>query len=60
VNGKAVDLRQAYNSAAAADKQLAEDTSWKPVFRTQVHPAQAVPALLDGNVGPIYMAGEKR
>lgn len=60
VNGKAVDLRQAYNSAAAADKQLAEDTSWKPVFRTQVHPAQAVPALLDGNVGPVYMAGEKR
>lgn len=59
INGKIVDLRAAYNAAAAADKQLLEDTSWMPSLRTQVHPAQAVPALLKDNVGPILSAGEK-
>ncbi|TLM83970.1 polysaccharide lyase family 1 protein [Pseudarthrobacter sp. NamE2] len=59
VNGKLVDLRAAYNTAAAADKQLAEDTSWTPTLRTQVHPAQAVPALLKDHVGPVFAAGEK-
>jgi pectate lyase len=58
INGKAVDLRAAYNSAAAPDKQLAVDTSWTPVLRALVHPAQAVPALLKGNVGPVFTAGE--
>lgn len=60
VNGKVVDLRAAYNSAAPADKQLAEDASWAPILRTQLHPAQAVPALLKDNVGPIFTAGENR
>jgi pectate lyase len=58
INGKIVDLSAAYNSAAAADKQLAADPSWTPALRTQVHPAQAVPALLKDNVGPIFTAGE--
>ena len=58
VNGQVLDLRAAYNAEAPADKQLAEDTSWKPVLRTLVHPAQAVPALLKGNVGPVFTAGD--
>jgi len=60
VNGKRVDLLAAYNSAATADKQLVADGSWTPALRIKVHPAQAVPALLKDNVGPIYTAGEKR
>ncbi|WP_323959671.1 pectate lyase [Arthrobacter sp. JZ12] len=56
INGKVVDLREAYNASAPADKQLAEDTSWQPVLRTLVHPAQAVPSILKGNVGPVFTA----
>ncbi|MFC9771436.1 MULTISPECIES: polysaccharide lyase family 1 protein [unclassified Pseudarthrobacter] len=57
VNGKRVDLLAAYNSAAPADKQLVADGSWTPILRTKVHPAQAVPALLKNNVGPVFTAG---
>ncbi|WP_066289798.1 pectate lyase family protein [Arthrobacter sp. B6] len=57
VNGKITDLRAAYNAAAAPADQLAEDTSWTPTLRTQVHPAQAVPALLQNSTGPIFTAG---
>lgn len=60
VNGKIVDLREAYNAAAPADRQLAADDSWKPELRTHVHAAQAVPALLAGAVGPVFTAGEAR
>ena len=58
VNGHVMDLRAAYNASAPADKQLAEDTSWQPVLRTLVHPAQAVPAILKGNVGPVFTTGD--
>jgi pectate lyase len=57
VNGKITDLRGEYNAAAAPADQLAEDTSWTPTLRTQVHPAQAVPALLQNSTGPIFTAG---
>ncbi|MEW9871792.1 polysaccharide lyase family 1 protein [Arthrobacter sp. HS15c] len=57
VNGKIADLRAEYNAAAAPADQLAEDTSWTPTLRTQVHPAQAVPALLQDSTGPIFTAG---
>ncbi len=57
VNGKITDLRAAYNAAAAPADQLAADTSWTPTLRTQVHPAQAVPALLQNSTGPIFTAG---
>ncbi|ELT45647.1 polysaccharide lyase family 1 protein [Arthrobacter nitrophenolicus] len=57
VNGKITDLRAAYNAAAAPVDQLAEDTSWTPTLRTQVHPAQAVPALLQDSTGPVFTAG---
>ncbi|WP_050053584.1 pectate lyase family protein [Pseudarthrobacter siccitolerans] len=57
VNGKITDLRAEYNAAAAPTDQLAEDTSWTPLHRTQVHPAQAVPALLQNSTGPIFTAG---
>lgn len=57
VNGKITDLRAEYNAAAAPADQLAEDTSWTPTLRTQVHPAQAVPALLKDSTGPVFTAG---
>ena len=57
VNGKITDVRAEYNAAAAPADQLAEDTTWTPTFRTQVHPAQAVPALLKDSTGPIFTAG---
>ncbi|WP_242633429.1 pectate lyase [Arthrobacter sp. S39] len=57
VNGKITDLRGEYNAAAAPADQLAGDTSWTPTLRTQVHPAQAVPALLQNSTGPIFTAG---
>ncbi|WP_455835527.1 pectate lyase family protein [Pseudarthrobacter siccitolerans] len=57
VNGKITDLRAEYNAAAAPTDQLAEDTSWTPTLRTQVHPAQAVPALLQNSTGPVFTAG---
>ncbi|MDQ0767588.1 pectate lyase [Pseudarthrobacter defluvii] len=57
VNGKITDIRAEYNAAAAPADQLAADTSWTPTFRTQVHPAQAVPALLKDSTGPIFTAG---
>lgn len=57
VNGKITDLRAEYNAAAAPADQLAEDTSWTPTLRTQVHPAQAVPALLQNSTGPVFTAG---
>ncbi len=57
VNGKITDLRAEYNAAAAPAEQLAADTSWTPTLRTQVHPAQAVPALLKKSTGPIFTAG---
>lgn len=57
INGRKVDLRAAYNAGAPATKQLAADTTWQPVLRTRVHPAQAVPAILKGNVGPVFTAG---
>ncbi len=60
VNGKIMDLRAAYNAAATAENHLAEDTSWVPTLRTKVHPAQAVPGLLNGATGPIYTAGDSR
>lgn len=60
VNNHVVDLRAVYNASAPADKQLAEDNSWQPVLRTKVHPAQAVPAILKGNVGPVFTAGGAR
>lgn len=60
VNGHLLDLRAVYNASAPADKQLAEDTSWQPVLRNLVHPAQAVPAILKGNVGPVFTAGDIR
>ncbi len=59
VNGKITDLRAAYNAAAAPADQLAADTSWTPTLRTQVHPAQAVPALLQNSTGPIFTTGGK-
>jgi pectate lyase len=57
VNGKITDLRAEYNAAAGPADQLAADTSWVPALRTQVHPAQAVPALLQGSTGPVFTAG---
>ena len=57
VNGKITDIRAEYNAAAAPADQLAADTSWAPTFRTQVHPAQAVPALLQNSTGPIFTSG---
>ncbi|MDF2050922.1 pectate lyase [Arthrobacter sp. Cr_A7] len=57
VNGKITDLRAEYNAVAAPADQLAADTSWTPTLRTQVHPAQAVPALLQNSTGPIFTAG---
>ncbi|MFF1251755.1 polysaccharide lyase family 1 protein [Pseudarthrobacter sp. NPDC058329] len=60
VNGKVTDLRAVYNAAAAPAEQLAEDTSWTPTLRTQVHPAQAVPALLRNSTGPLFTAGAGR
>ncbi|WP_310167270.1 polysaccharide lyase family 1 protein [Arthrobacter sp. BE255] len=57
VNGKITDLRGAYNAAAAPVDQLSGDTSWTPVLRTRVHPAQAVPTLLQDSTGPIFTAG---
>jgi pectate lyase len=59
VNGKITDLRAEYNASAAPADQLAADDSWMPTFRTQVHPAQAVPALLQNSTGPIFTAGGK-
>ncbi|PNI08869.1 pectate lyase [Arthrobacter sp. AFG7.2] len=60
VNGKIVDLREAYNAAAPADRQLGADDTWTPVLRTHVNAAQAVPALLADAVGPVFTAGEAR
>lgn len=57
VNGKVTDLRAEYNAAAAPADRLAADTSWTPTLRTQLHPAQAVPALLQNSTGPIFTAG---
>jgi pectate lyase len=57
VNGNITDLRAEYNAAAAPADQLAADTSWTPTLRTQVHPAQAVPGLLQNSTGPIFTAG---
>jgi pectate lyase len=54
VNGKISDLRAEYNAAAAPADQLAGDASWTPTLRTQVHPAQAVPALLQNSTGPVF------
>jgi pectate lyase len=60
VNGKITDILAEYNAAAAPADQLAADTSWTPTLRTQVHPAQAVPALLKDSTGPIFTAGTDR
>jgi pectate lyase len=57
VNGKITDLLAEYNAGAAPADQLAADTSWTPTLRTQVHPAQAVPALLQDSTGPTFTAG---
>ncbi|WP_461164479.1 pectate lyase family protein [Arthrobacter sp. R4-81] len=57
VNGEITDLRAEYNAAAAPLDQLAADDSWTPTLRTHVHPAQAVPALLQNSTGPIFTAG---
>ncbi|WP_010524741.1 polysaccharide lyase family 1 protein [Nesterenkonia sp. F] len=54
VDGQPVDLLDAHNAAVAEDQQLDEDTSWTPQLRGRVDAPQAVPALLSGNVGPIY------
>lgn len=54
VNGKIADLRAEYNANAAPADQLAVDDSWTPTLRTQVHPAQAVPAFLQNSTGPIF------
>ena len=56
VNGHKADLRALYNAAAPAEKQLAEDVSWQPGARTKVSPAQAIPALLKKNTGPVFTA----
>lgn len=58
VNGEITDLRAEYNASVAPADQLAPDDSWTPTLRTQVHPAQAVPALLENSTGPIFTAGE--
>ncbi|MEE2570515.1 pectate lyase [Pseudarthrobacter sp. J64] len=57
VNGQITDLLAEYNAAATPENQLVTDTSWTPSFRTQVHPAQSVPALLQNTTGPIFTAG---
>lgn len=53
INGHKVDLLEAYNAGAPAALQLMSDTSWQPTLRTRLHPAQAIPALLKGKVGPV-------
>lgn len=52
INGKKADLRALYN--AAHDPDLTDDTSWQPTLRTKITAAQAVPAQVDRNVGPIF------
>lgn len=52
INGKKADLLALHN--AAHDPDLADDTSWTPTLRTKVSPANAVPAQVDGRVGPIF------
>ncbi|MBG6184951.1 pectate lyase [Arthrobacter sp. CAN_A214] len=59
INQQKVDLLAAYNAKAPEAQQLVEDTSWQPTLRTKVHPAQAVPALLKKQAGPILEAGAK-
>ena len=54
---RSLTFAREYNAAAAPADQLAVDTSWTPALRTQVHPAQAVPALLQDSTGPIFTAG---
>jgi pectate lyase len=53
VNGMLVDLLQEHNAGIAPAEHLIPDTSWMPTLRNQVHPAQAVPALLRDATGPI-------
>lgn len=53
VNGHKADLRSLYNASAPAAEQLAEDATWRPIARTKVSPAQAVPALLKNSTGPV-------
>lgn len=60
VNGKKVDVRAAYNAAVPEAEQLTHDTSWTPTLRTQVHAAQAVPALLARTAGPVLSTGGVR
>lgn len=50
VNREKVDILAAFN-AANPDARLADDTSWVPTLRTQVHPAQAVPAIVGNKAG---------
>jgi pectate lyase len=57
VNGKVMDLLSEYNASVPAAEQLTADASWAPTLRNQVHPAQAVPALLEGTTGPIFSTG---
>lgn len=59
VNGEITDLRAEYNANAGPADQLAADDSWTPTLRAQVHPAQAVPALLQNSTGPIFTTGGK-
>ncbi|MUL42006.1 hypothetical protein FZ103_12605 [Streptomonospora sp. PA3] len=49
-NGRRTDLLAAYN-AANPDTALAEDTSWTPPLHGVVHPARAVPALVEAKAG---------
>ncbi|WP_353809563.1 pectate lyase family protein [Agromyces sp. SYSU T00194] len=46
----ATDFLGAYNADTGA--LIADDAGWTPVLRTQVHPAQAVPALVATFAGP--------
>ncbi|WP_306322529.1 MULTISPECIES: polysaccharide lyase family 1 protein [unclassified Streptomyces] len=51
VNGKAVDLIAAYNTANPTT-QIRTDAGWKPTLRTTVHPAKAVPTVVSRGAGP--------
>lgn len=57
VNGKRVDLLGEYNAAAPAGQQLTDDATWSGGPRMDVLAPQAVPAHVDRQAGPIYIAG---
>lgn len=54
VDGRAVDLRTAYNATVPEEEHLMEDTSWTPTLRACMDPVQRVETVVEDWSGPRF------